>query len=408
MKSGLLNLVLCPLLIAVGLGLTGQPAFPAETVTIVDIDGKTTAGATLGAWTASRISCESDARIEVSVQNALSMTFARTANPVAGGSPLVLMANGDRLVLHPGKVQDDVLTATWHKIPSRPAIQLPLESVAAMILELPASIDDRQRMYAELQTLPAGEDVILLANGDRVQGEFETMDGAFVQMKTAGGSVKLDRTRVQAIRMNPELTIAPVIQEERLVLSLQEGSRLTFRSAELLDRELKCVTFSKQEFLIPVSECVACRFYGPRVSPVSEREPFNYSFVPYLSNAWSLVRNANVLRGPLSLRGTEYGVGLGVHSRAVVTYSILPRDREFRATVGIDDCAAGSGSVRFAVEVDDQRRWESAEVTGRSQPVPIPPIKLIGGKKLSLIVEFGASADISDYADWCDAIIIRD
>ena len=222
------------------------------------------------------------------------------------------------------------------------------------------------------------------------------LEDAVVATKDDKGKVKLH----QAINMTGA--------EERLVLSLQEGSRLTFRSAELLDRELKCVTFSKQEFLIPVSECVACRFYGPRVSPVSEREPFNYSFVPYLSNAWSLVRNANVLRGPLSLRGTEYGVGLGVHSRAVVTYSILPRDREFRATVGIDDCAAGSGSVRFAVEVDDQRRWESAEVTGRSQPVPIPPIKLIGGKRLSLIVEFGASADISDYADWCDAIIIRD
>jgi hypothetical protein len=90
-----------------------------------------------------------------------------------------------------------------------------------------------------------------------------------------------------------------------------------------------------------------------------------------------------------------------------VTYQVDPKDREFRAIVGIDDSAAGKGSVRFRVEVDGKRVWESPELTGKSPALPISPIALNGAKKLALVVEFGANADISDYANWCEAVVIR-
>jgi alpha-galactosidase len=120
------------------------------------------------------------------------------------------------------------------------------------------------------------------------------------------------------------------------------------------------------------------------------------------------VKNANVLRGPLSLRAAEYGVGLGVHSQMRVTYDVQAGDHEFRSTVGIDDAAGGKGSVRFSVDVDDRRAWSSPEITGRSPALAIPPVKLKGAKKLTLIVDFGANADVLDYADWCDAIVVRE
>ena len=286
-------------------------------------------------------------------------------------------------------------------------LALPLETVASIIFDLPATADDRQRLYADLQTLPPGRDIVLLANGDRVQGEFERLDGAFLQMKCATGVLKLDRSRVQAIRLNPELTTAPRIQGRRLSLALRDGSRMTARSVELVDQTLKCQTFSKQEVLIPIGDCVSCRVYGAKGVSLAEREPAQFTCTPYLSHPWPLVKNGNVLRGPLSLRGVESSTGLGVHSRSLVTYDLQPGDREFRASVGIDDCAAGNGSVRFAIELDGRRVWESPELTGKSPALVIPPVKLDGAKKLTLIVDFGANADVSDYADWCEAIIVR-
>ena len=76
-------------------------------------------------------------------------------------------------------------------------------------------------------------------------------------------------------------------------------------------------------------------------------------------------------------------------------------------SVGIDDAASGAGSVRFGIELDGQRKWDSQEVTGRSARLDVPPVNLAGARKLTLIVDFGANADIADYANWCDAVIVR-
>lgn len=383
-------------------------ALAADTVTIEDARGHTFSNATVREWSDDKVVVADDAPHSIPLDDVLTMTFGRQSTPLAGGDPLVLLANGDRMVLRPVGVFEDELTATWHKIPSKPMLKLPLETVAAIIFDMPTAADDRRRLYATLQTLPPGEDVVLLINGDRVQGDFERLDGAFVELKSSAGLLKLDRTRVQAIRLNPELTTTVRMPGRRQSLSLRDGSRITARQVELVDRELKCQTFTKQEFAVPLSDCVSCKVYGVKAIPLSEREPAQVTFVPYLSHQWPLVKNANVLRSPLSLRGVEYGTGLGLHSRTLITYDLQSGDREFRSTVGIDDAAVGSGSVQFAVEVDGRRAWSSVELTGRSAALAVPPVSLKGAKKLTLIVDFGANADVLDYADWCDAIVVRD
>ena len=280
--------------------------------------------------------------------------------------------------------------------------------IAAIVFDLPTERADRQRLFADLQTLPAGNDIALLANGDRIQGEFERLDGAFVQLKSAAGASKIDRNGVRAIRLNPELTNAPKVRGRRLMLSLTDGSRFTARSAELAERELKVATFSNLEFSLPISEVVSGHVYGARIIPLSDQDPADVTFTPFLSSQWRLIKNANVLRSPLSLRGAESGTGLGMHSHMSATFDLRGTEREFRATVGIDDCANGGGSARFAIELDGKPAWSSEELTGRSPALVVPPLELNGEKKLTLIVDFGQNADVLDYADWCDAVLILD
>ena len=91
-----------------------------------------------------------------------------------------------------------------------------------------------------------------------------------------------------------------------------------------------------------------------------------------------------------------------------MTYQLNPKDREFRAIVGIDDSAGGQGSC----PVRSRTRWPSGLGESGSHrqvtTLEIRPIALNDAKKLTLIAEFGANADVADYADWCDAFVIRE
>ena len=79
----------------------------------------------------------------------------------------------------------------------------------------------------------------------------------------------------------------------------------------------------------------------------------------------------------------------------------------FQATAAIDDYSQGKGSVRFALEADGARLWESDLVTGSSRPLAVGPIDVSGKRQITLVVDYGELADVDDWADWCDAVVIR-
>ncbi|RLS46278.1 MAG: hypothetical protein DWH84_01890 [Planctomycetota bacterium] len=225
--------------------LGAAQAMAGEVVSVIEATGASSSRLMLVDWTNERLTLEGDSRREVPLDEAVSLHFDRKAATFSGGESLVLLANGDRLVAHSKAIADDVLSAAWKTGAVQNDLKLPLETVAAVVFDLPAAKADRQRLFADLQTLPPGDDIVLLANGDRTQGEFEQLDGAFVTLKQATGPLKLDRSRVRAIRFNPALTSAAKTEGRRSVIALVNGSRFTVTGVELKESELKLTTSSK-------------------------------------------------------------------------------------------------------------------------------------------------------------------
>lgn len=387
--------------------VTGSVASAENTVVVEPADGPGVSDLTLQSWSGDKLQFGGTPVRSWSPDDLVRVSFPRSVEALAESESLVLLANGDRLVLRPVGIFDDVLTATWVRYAGRPPVKLPLETIAAVLFELPAARDERTRLFSLLETLPSGEDTVLLSNGDRVQGELERLDGTFVQIRTNAGLLKLDRSRIQALRMNPELTTSPPVPNRHVLVTLRDATRFTAVEATLAEEEVRFVSATRLEITLSVADLVECQFFGPRVQSLSNRTPAHAVFTPFLSQTWPVQHNRNVRRGPLSMRGKDYAIGLGVHSRTRLTYDLQAADQELRATVGIDDCAGGQGSVRFLIELDGRRVWESPELTGRSQPLAIPPVSLNGSGTLTLLVDFGANADVADYANWCDARIIR-
>ncbi len=103
----------------------------------------------------------------------------------------------------------------------------------------------------------------------------------------------------------------------------------------------------------------------------------------------------------LSLNGTTYAKGLGVHARSEILYALDGLCTTFTAVIGVDDEVGPNGSVTFEVWGDTERLYQSAVHTGSSVPEPVT-VNLAGQSQLRLVVDGGA--DISyDHANWADA-----
>ncbi len=394
-------------LLSLGIVVFFQAGSAAETIVVTDIEGHKTNG-TLISWSADKLIVDTGSLQEISRTTIRSVTFEHPTNGVSGGQSLIWFSNGDRLSAHPIKVTDDLLTVSWPLLGSVDPKPIPLEKLSAIIFELPATMFDQYRLFADLETLPPGSDLVMLINGDRSTGEFQRLDASFVELKANKNLLKLDRSRTRAIRLNPELTNATRTKSLRFLLSLTDGSRLTATSLESNGDMLEVNSLGLGKVILSLKNVVSCSLFGGRVIPISDYEPSKVEFTPFLSSTWPLVRNANVWHGPLVLRGTEFATGLGTHSRMAVTYDLRGHEQAFQSVVGIDDVANGAGSVVFAVDVDGKRVWTSPELTGKSAVISVPELTLQGKKKLTLLVDFGQYADVSDYADWCDAVLIVD
>lgn len=377
----------------------------AQGVSVTDVSGVQHTG-NLRSWSADRLVITTTEDQSFSRNELQAVTFDRPNLTRSQTGPSIWLTNGDRLSARSVSVENEILSISWPIQSDLELSSIPLEDIAALIFEWPQTLQERLRLIADLETLSAGSDLVMLSNGDRSFGEFQRLDAAFVELKVGGKTLKLDRSRVRAIRLDPELATLTRPTGRRSVLTLIDGSQITVNNLSLVNDSFQMKSSRLGELSLPIASLVSCHLFGERLVPISDYEPTSIEFTPYLSSKWGLVRNANVLHGPLSIQGTEFVTGLGMHSRMSVTYELRGNELEFRALVGIDDVANGLGSAHFAVELDGRRVWSSPEMTGKSPAKSTKNLSLKGGKKLTLIVDFGEFADVADYANWCDAFLI--
>ncbi|GAA2314423.1 NPCBM/NEW2 domain-containing protein [Streptomyces caniferus] len=105
---------------------------------------------------------------------------------------------------------------------------------------------------------------------------------------------------------------------------------------------------------------------------------------------------------PLSIGGTGFAKGLGVHAPSEVSFYTGGRCSVFTAQVGIDDESGDRGSVGFEVWADGKQVATSPSVTGAdaARTVSAP---VAGARTVQLVVTDGGDGIDYDHADWADA-----
>lgn len=411
---GLLSLVFCHW--SVG-QMTKDKGQRTTQVTVFDVDGGTASGE-LVSLTDERLAVRrpdnrswatSDLLKAELTGRRLAPDDSTAANGMRLGGAVVLLANGDRLVATPALTDDDGnLAVTWSEHPSWPPVRVPLETIRGIMLDVSAVESVRHKTFQLLLDATRTNDVVFLKNGDRLAGELLGLDGSSLRLQTTVGKTEIERSGVRAVGFNSELISFPKAEGKRMLFTLDDGSRVTGHNVRLTSEGvIEIEALFGRPLSVPLSAVVTIRFLGGRAEYLSDLEPAEYRFTPYLAARWPLKNDSNVIGGPLRLQGREFPKGLGMHSQSAVTYKLDGKYQRFQAVIGIDDAAERQGSVVFAVEVDGKRVFESGVLTGSDPPQAIAPIPLRGADRLTLIVEFGPFGDVRDYADFCDPVLIR-
>ncbi|HEY6738115.1 MAG TPA: NPCBM/NEW2 domain-containing protein [Actinopolymorphaceae bacterium] len=130
------------------------------------------------------------------------------------------------------------------------------------------------------------------------------------------------------------------------------------------------------------------------------------------SNGWGPVErdrsNGEMEAGdgnPITIAGTRYEKGLGVHAPSVVTFYPAERCTRFASLVGVDDEEGGEGSVTFEIWGDGERLAASAVKRGGEAATPLEA-ELAGVDVLELRVTDAGDGIDFDHGDWAEATVV--
>jgi hypothetical protein len=107
---------------------------------------------------------------------------------------------------------------------------------------------------------------------------------------------------------------------------------------------------------------------------------------------------------PITLRGTVFPKGVGMHAPAEVTVWLGGGCSSLAAQVGIDDEVTSSGSVDFQV-LGDGRALASSGVVRSADPARPVTADVSGVRILTLRATDGGDGKNFDHADWADAVV---
>ena len=339
------------------------------------------------------------------------------ARPAPLAVPLVLLGSGDRLPIKAGqpvRLHDGRLRFT----PGDPLrcqhgneLSLFRPYVALVLLTVPDGVDNVEPWLTRLVRDARDDDLVLLRNGDRIEGTVDRLsetDGCTV--KADGETIVTPWNKLAGIAFASSGLARPRPKKTNALAVLKGGARAHFATLTF-DRAQKRWsgrTTTGADLTLAESDVVALDILRGRALYLSEVPPLAYKQAPYLGVRWPLGIDTAVGGQPLRVGDDYFDKGLSVHGAARVSYWLDGKFTWFEAVVGLDPATAGKGRARLAVTIDGKRHplADGKELTARDAPLPVR-IDVRGARGMSLVVENGSLGDVQVRVNWCGARLIR-
>ncbi|MEF2278529.1 NPCBM/NEW2 domain-containing protein [Deinococcus sp. YIM 134068] len=217
--------------------------------------------------------------------------------------------------------------------------------------------------------------------GDRGSAVFQVWNGTAAKLYDSGVMRGTDAAKPVSVDVTG-------VQNLRLVVT-DAGDGIQFDHADWAEARVRCSATqpSGEKFLSDLTPVSATNGYGP-----------------YEVNRSNGERTAGDGR-TLTVGGTTYPRGLGVHAASQLDYDLGGTCSTFSASVGVDDEVGDAGSVVFRVLADGEVLFDSGTLTGRD-PARSVNVSVAGRARLSLQVGDAGDRVSHDHADWLNAKVV--
>ena len=252
---------------------------------------------------------------------------------------------------------------------------------------------------------------------DHLDGVIGSLDETTVKFQLDGDEIPVKRERVFGLIYARRENLS---SKAVAAVDLSSGDRLVAKAVSFDGATWKVKLVSGAEVSVPMPLVQTVDFSLGKIAYLSNLEPRDVKYTPYLDFVWEYRRDRMTHGGPISVGNKTYAKGLGIHSRTLLKYRIGGDYRRFQTIMGIDDSLRVGGDVDVVIKGDGRTLFKGP-VSIKERPEPgaatttearlMPPITLdldvTGVVELEILVDFGEQIDIGDCLDLADAKVVK-
>lgn len=332
--------------------------------------------------------------VSIPMEQFLQLDRTRAAQ-AAGGSFLLVLANGDRIGGSPTGFENEQVA--WSS-PSVGPMKLSLKSLRALVRagQNPDGLDQ-----------PRTDDLVALTNGDTARGIITDIGDKGIRLSGAA-EIEIPMESVKWIHF--AVAVHPAAPPRRAFrVRLADGSILTVDHVTANAEKITVDVPGGGRRDLALASVVGIEQLNGPVSWLSSRTPLRVVQTPYFGDqTWPARMDQTVGGKPLQFGSQIFARGIGVHAYSRLDYPLDGSYSAFRTQYAIaEDDRRQFADVTVRIWVDDRVVHEQANVkAGVLSPVvavPLPP----GAKVLSLEVDYGQANDTQDRFNWIEPALVR-
>ncbi len=289
-------------------------------------------------------------------------------------------------------------------------VNVPLAQWAGVVLLAP---EKPVAMLRSIDLLRLGSetpgDLVLLANGDRLQGTFLELDADNLKFQPNGASkpVTLSRKGIQGVSIDKTTLDYPAITGVGWKVLFSDGSRISAREITFdpadPENALNLTTRWGAQWRVPIEKLAGLRVQQPGSIDLDTVKPAAIQTVDYVGPTEQPRFGTNVEGGPLRIGPRTFDQGIGTQSRTLMAYRLDGKAKTFSAWVGLDNAAGPKGSARAVVLLDGKPVYDSGPLKAGEIPRRVQ-LDLGSARLLILASEFGEGGGVRDWVNWCQPV----